>query len=148
MFLNRSSRPEVFFKVGVRENFAKFTGKHLCISFFCNFIKKETLAQVLSSKFCLIFKSNIFYRKPSGDCSCRVNIYDSLSHFVLEKKLIWEMSSFFISFWKENSIIYSQGESKFQDIPDWGNGSTYSSSSHFNCTIHCEKSFLKFSWIS
>ena len=103
---------------------------------------------MLSSKFCLIFKSNIFYRKPSGDCSCRVNIYDSLSHFVLEKKLIWEMSSFFISFWKENSIIYSQGESKFQDIPDWGNGSTYSSSSHFNCTIHCEKSFLKFSWIS
>ena len=31
---NRSSRPEVFCKKGVRRNFAKFTGKHLCQSFF------------------------------------------------------------------------------------------------------------------
>ena len=46
---NRSSRPEVFCKKGVRRNFAKFTGKHLCQSFFfkkvasaCNFIKKNS----------------------------------------------------------------------------------------------------------
>ena len=31
-----SSRPEVFCKNGVLRNFAKFTGKHLCQSFFFN----------------------------------------------------------------------------------------------------------------
>ena len=31
-----SSRPEVFCKKGVLENFTKFTGKHLCQSFFFN----------------------------------------------------------------------------------------------------------------
>ena len=56
--------------------FAKFTGKHLCLSLFfnkvaglinrnsskgvrpeaCNFFKKETLAQVFPGEFCEIFK--------------------------------------------------------------------------------------------
>ena len=62
--------PEVFCKKCFLRNFAKFTGKHLCKSLFlnkiaglrqqnrlaglilrpetCNFIKKETLAQVFS----------------------------------------------------------------------------------------------------
>ena len=58
----RSSRPEVFCKKGVLRNFTKFTGKHLCQSFFLNkvaasFIKKETLAQVFSCEFCEISKS-------------------------------------------------------------------------------------------
>ena len=50
----RGSRPEVFYEKVVLGNFAKFTGKHLCLSLFfnkpaaCNFIKKETLAQVFS----------------------------------------------------------------------------------------------------
>ena len=58
--------PEVFY---VRKgNFAKFTGKHLCQSIFlkkaqaCNFIKKETLAQVFSCKFCEICKNTFCYR--------------------------------------------------------------------------------------
>ena len=61
----------------------KFTGKHLCQSLFfnkvagfstlqeaslqktsrleaCNFVKKETLAQVFSCEFCEIFKSTVF----------------------------------------------------------------------------------------
>ena len=33
---NKSSRPEVFFKKDVLENFAKFTGKYLCLSLFFN----------------------------------------------------------------------------------------------------------------
>ena len=33
---SRSSRPEMFCKKGVPENFAKFTGKHLCQSLFFN----------------------------------------------------------------------------------------------------------------
>ena len=32
----RTSRPEVFCKKGVLRNFVKFTGKHLCQSFFFN----------------------------------------------------------------------------------------------------------------
>ena len=48
-------------KKGVHRNFIKFIGKHLCRSFFvnksadlskaCNFVKKETLAQVFSCEF-------------------------------------------------------------------------------------------------
>ena len=33
-----------------------------------NFIKVDTLAQVLSREFCEIFKKNLFYRTPLGDC--------------------------------------------------------------------------------
>ena len=63
----RSSRPEVFCKkVGLR-NFAKFTGKQLCQSFFLNKVaglKKETLAQVFSWEFCEISKNTFFHRTP------------------------------------------------------------------------------------
>ena len=59
-FITRSNLLEVFYKNVVLKNFAKFTGKHLSQSLFlikllashCNFIKKETLEQVLSSEFC------------------------------------------------------------------------------------------------
>ena len=47
-------------KKGVVENFAKFTGKHLLRPQACNFIKKETLAQVFSCEFCEIFENNLF----------------------------------------------------------------------------------------
>ena len=51
----RQNQPlEVFYKKGVLWNFAKFTGKHLCLSLF---IKKETLAQVFSCEFCEISKN-------------------------------------------------------------------------------------------
>ena len=53
----RSSCPEVFCKKGVLRNFEKFTGKHLYQRLFfnkvaglaCNFMKKESLAQVAAS---------------------------------------------------------------------------------------------------
>ena len=71
--IGRSSRPEVFCKKDVLRNFVKFTGKHLCQSIFfnkvaglspeaCNFIKKETLAQVFSCGFCEISKNTFSYR--------------------------------------------------------------------------------------
>ena len=47
-------------KKGVVENFAKFTGKHLFRPQACNFIKKETVAQVFSCEFCEIFKNTFF----------------------------------------------------------------------------------------
>ena len=60
--------PEVFCKKRVLRNFAKFTGKHLYQSFLfnkvagqvCNFIKKVTLVQVISSEFCEISKNTFF----------------------------------------------------------------------------------------
>ena len=64
----RSSHRRCSVRKGVFRNFAKFTGKHLCQSLFfnkvaglaCNFIKKETLAQVFSCEFCEISKNTFF----------------------------------------------------------------------------------------
>ena len=56
-----------------KQSFANFPGKHLCWSLFfdkvadlkaCNFIKKETLTQVLFCEICEIFKNTFFYRTP------------------------------------------------------------------------------------
>ena len=52
--IERRSRPEVFCKKGVLRNVAKA----------CNFIKKESLAQVFSCEFCEIFENPFFYRTP------------------------------------------------------------------------------------
>ena len=53
--------PEVFCKKGVLRNFAKFTGRHLCQTLFfnkgCNFIKKETLAQVFYVNFVKLLRT-------------------------------------------------------------------------------------------
>ena len=73
----RSRRPEVFCKEGVLRGFAKFIGKHLCQSLFfnkveaCDFIQKETLAQVLYCEFCEIFMSS--YRTPAVAASEKIN---------------------------------------------------------------------------
>ena len=70
-FLYRSSHQNCSVEIGVLKNFPKFTGKHLRQSLFfnkvarayaCNFIKKETLAQLFSCEFCGIFKNTYFYR--------------------------------------------------------------------------------------
>ena len=54
----RSSHRSCSVTKGVLRNFAKFTGKHLCQSFFfnkvvgaCNFIKKENLARCFPVNF-------------------------------------------------------------------------------------------------
>ena len=73
LYSDRSSRPKkVFCKEGGLTSFIKFTGKQLTDSLFklsyrpqpCNFIKKETLAQVFCCEFCKLFKNNFFYRTP------------------------------------------------------------------------------------
>ena len=67
----RSSHWRCSVRKGVFRNFEKFAGKHLCQSLFfnkvaglgpkrCNFIKKETLAQVFSCEFCEISKKTFF----------------------------------------------------------------------------------------
>ena len=85
----RSSHRRCSVTKDVRKNFAKFTGKPLCQSLFfnkvadlrletllkkrlrhrcfpevCNFIKKETPAQGLSSEFCEISNNTFCYRTP------------------------------------------------------------------------------------
>ena len=88
----RSSHRRCCVRKGVLTNFAKFTGniclpqkmpsacllknftisteKNTCVrvSFLtklqCNFIKKETLTEVFSCKYCEIFKNSFFYRTP------------------------------------------------------------------------------------
>ena len=65
---NRSCDQSCSMKKSVLRNFAEFTRKHLCHSLFlnkvaglaCNFIKKETLAQVFSCEFCGISKNTFF----------------------------------------------------------------------------------------
>ena len=54
----RSSYQSCSIKKGILENFAKFTGKHLCQSLF--FSKKETLAYVFCCGFCEISKNTLF----------------------------------------------------------------------------------------
>ena len=69
---SRSSGPEVFCRKGALRNFAKCRGKPLYLSLIliklhasaCNFIKKETLAQVLYCEFCEISKNTSSYRTP------------------------------------------------------------------------------------
>ena len=63
------------FKKAVLKSFAKFTGKRFLLNkslsyliklqaSACNFIKKETLAQVFSGEFCEIFRNNFFSTTP------------------------------------------------------------------------------------
>ena len=58
----RSSRSQMFFKIGVLKNFAILTGKHLCWSLL--YIKLHAwrcfLTQVLSCEYCEIFKNTYF----------------------------------------------------------------------------------------
>ena len=79
VYKKQKQPPDVFFKEGVLRNFAKFARKHLCQSLFfnkdaglqlvCNFIKKETLAQVLSCEFCEISKNTFFKQHPWATAS-------------------------------------------------------------------------------
>ena len=80
--MDRSNRPEVFYKKGVLRNFIKFTGKHLCRSPFliklpeaCDFIRKETLAQVFSCEFSEISKNSFLYRTPLVAASEWIKLY-------------------------------------------------------------------------
>ena len=73
-----------FFKKGVLNNFTKFTRIHMCQSFYfnkaaslrpeaCNVIKKVTLAQAFSCKFCEISKNRFSYRTTPVAVSVHYN---------------------------------------------------------------------------
>ena len=98
--IDRSSRPEVFCKKGVLKKFAKFSGKHLCQSLFfnkvaggaCNFIKKETLAQVFSCEFCKISKNTFFYRTPPVAASVLISPLYCPIEGVFCRHVLWDGS--------------------------------------------------------
>ena len=79
----------MFWEKGVLRHFTKFTGKYLCQSLFlnkiagldCHFIKKESLAQVLSCEFCEISKNAFSYRTPPVTTSVDSSIFDCLLEF-------------------------------------------------------------------
>ena len=65
----------------VLRNFAKFTGKYICQRLFFNkvaalrpatLLKKESLAQMFSCKFCEISKNTFFHRTPLVAVSVRL----------------------------------------------------------------------------
>ena len=64
LFQVHKQPPEVFCKKGVLRNFAKFTGKHLCQSFYFNKVAGE------ACKFgCHVFSDSVdikFFRGPRG----------------------------------------------------------------------------------
>ena len=67
---DRRSRPEVFCETGVLENFAKFTGKHLCRGSFFNKVasdmqyhyKRDSDADVFLFIFAKFLRSTFFNR--------------------------------------------------------------------------------------
>ena len=72
---NQKQSPGAVLSKGVLKNSSKITGKHLWQSLFFNkvaglrpatLLKKETLTQVFSCKFCETFINSFFYRIPSG----------------------------------------------------------------------------------
>ena len=60
----------VFWKIGFLKYFAKFTGKHLCQSFFFNKVANLSLAEVFSGEFCEIPK-NVFLTEQLWPTACR-----------------------------------------------------------------------------
>ena len=72
---SRSSRFQMFLKIGAQNSFANFTGKHLCWSFFLKNLQaeglqiylKKTPTQVFSVKFAKFLRTPLF-TDTSGDC--------------------------------------------------------------------------------
>ena len=97
----RSSRQEVFCNKSVLGNFPKFIGKHLYQKLnkvaglrpeACNYIKKETLAQVFSCEFCGISKITFF-----------------TEHLWATASELSEQYAFFAPFFKQNIVkMYQQ----------------------------------------
>ena len=56
--------PEVFYKKYVFLKNSQSSRENTCARFSCNFIKKETLAQVFSCDFCDISRNTFFCRTP------------------------------------------------------------------------------------
>ena len=81
----RSSRSQMFFKIGALKNFANFTEKHLCWSLFLIKLQawrtliKETPTQMFSLWNLRNFYQHLFYRSPSVAAS----VWKQIAFFIL-----------------------------------------------------------------
>ena len=65
-----------------------FIVANLIVSLACNFIKKETLAQVFSCEFCKISKNTFACRTPLGNCFCYSGkLIENVLSLVVQKPL-------------------------------------------------------------
>ena len=74
----RSCCSQLFYKIGILKNFAKFTGKHLCCSHFVTKLQVSRL-ETLLRRYCSTgifqwilcnFSKNLIYRTPPDNCPC------------------------------------------------------------------------------
>ena len=76
----RNQSPDLFFKKGMPENFAEFTGKHLCQSLFLNKVPSLRPAILLQKRLaevcqiCEISKKSFFYRRNPFSSGCFWNL--------------------------------------------------------------------------
>ena len=138
----RSNHRRCSIRKGVLRNFTKFTGKHLCQSLFyrnsvpetCNFIKKETLAQVFSCEFCEISKNTIFIEHLRATVSGFSNFIVKLSviHLIQKhlKSLLWVQSQSYVE------VLYVKWKSCFSKQPRLTNKQEISSLNEFP-TYNC-----------
>ena len=109
---SRSTHLEVFCKNGALRNFAKFTRKHLCQSLFfiklkasdCNFIKKETLTQVLSCVFCEISQNTFSYKTPPMAASVPFHCFFNKESIIIFKT---QKSKYFLFCLPQIQLKYS-----------------------------------------
>ena len=107
-----SCRPELFCRKSVLRNFATFIGKQLRQSPFlikaCNFIKKETLAQMFSCKFFEISKNTLFLQNTSGFFSKKAFNRDVWwsAEYVFINTCLKSQSCIYLNFWKiKNKLL-------------------------------------------
>ena len=118
----RSSHQRCSVKKVVLRNLAKFTRKHLSQGLFfkkvvggaCNFIKKETLAQVFSYEFCKISK-NTFSQNTSGRLLLDYVIMWAGDHSTSK---FWSLIIvlFIFIWWQTLWCYYSSIKNKFQSL--------------------------------
>ena len=85
----RSSRSQMFLKIGVLKNFVIFTGKHLCWILFLIKLQafrlvtllKRDPTQVLSYEYCEIFKSTYFQEHLRATASNNIVVFFMKVHF-------------------------------------------------------------------
>ena len=76
------------------------------VSIFCNFIKKETLAQVLSCEFCESFKNTFFTEHLRTTASSILKVAETVLWLMFQILRYWSTSwRHYIKTWQKGSIL-------------------------------------------
>ena len=106
-----NSHQRCFVKKGVLRNFAKFTGKHLCQSFFFNKVaglgsEKESLAQVFSYKVYKIPKNTFFTEHLRTTASRNKSFFSEKQMGIQFKRISHQIIKFVESFSRKGYHVY------------------------------------------